>query len=292
MLIVGLAYQVGSADAIARLRGVHLPVLGLVVVILAVNVFFVTPRWAIILSALDYPIKFSALVSSVFLGFLFNQILPTGVGGDILRAWRARQLGVPLNVGLHSVILDRAAGLFVVFISTAVLLPLSHPLIGQSSLVQAMVLLLAGGGLACAGLWAFGRTPMSSVRAIGRIQNSFVAFLGSLRSLARRPMSILGILALSMLGQLLAVVAIWLLAQELLINIGIVEIAVVTFGAMLAAAIPFSIAGWGIREGALILLFGGYGVPADAAFTVSILFGISLILAASPGLIVLARPYR
>jgi hypothetical protein len=57
----------------------------------------------------------------------------------------------------------------------------------------------------------------------------------------------------------------------------------VTFGAMLAAAIPISLGGWGLREGALAFLFGIDGVSAHTAFTISLVFGASLAIASAPG---------
>src|SRR5258708_5775448 len=42
---------------------------------------------------------------------------------------------------------------------------------------------------------------------------------------------------------------------------------------MLISTIPISIAGWGVRETALILAFGYAGLPASDALIVSILFG-------------------
>lgn len=103
LLIVGMLYQIGSADVIGTLSTVLWPITALVA-ILASNVFFVTPRWQVILAALGYSIKMALLIGSVFLGFLFNQLLPTAVGGDVVRAGRAYDLGVPLAVAIYSVI--------------------------------------------------------------------------------------------------------------------------------------------------------------------------------------------
>jgi hypothetical protein len=47
--------------------------------------------------------------------------------------------------------------------------------------------------------------------------------------------------------------------------------------------VPISVAGWGIREGAMIVAFGFVGVPEADALVVSILFGLTLIAAGAPG---------
>ena len=47
--------------------------------------------------------------------------------------------------------------------------------------------------------------------------------------------------------------------------------------------VPVSIAGWGVREGAMVVAFGFINVPAGAAFAVSVLFGLTLAAASLPG---------
>src|SRR4051812_40381669 len=62
LLIVGMVYQIGSSGIIATLSTVQWSMATLAVTILATNIFFVTPRWQVILSALGYPIKLSLLI--------------------------------------------------------------------------------------------------------------------------------------------------------------------------------------------------------------------------------------
>ena len=46
--------------------------------------------------------------------------------------------------------------------------------------------------------------------------------------------------------------------------------------------VPVSLAGWGVREAALVVALGSFGVPAEAALAVSVLVGFSLIWWACP----------
>ena len=288
-LIGWLAYHIGSREILTELGTVQWPVLVIVTLVLAASVVIVTPRWAIILAALSHPIKTSLLVGSVFLGFLFNQLLPTAVGGDVVRALRARQLGVPTEVAIHSVLLDRAAGLFVVLIGAIGLLPFANPVMVHSRLPRLAGFIVAAGLGAGTGLWALGRSERSRIRVIGIVQCAASELNASVEKLVRRPWALIGILLISAVGQLIPVVAIGLLAAALNVQLSVVDVTLVSFCAMLAAAIPISFAGWGIREGALIFLFGIYGVPPDIAFAISILFGACLALASAPGVLVLFR---
>ena len=46
---------------------------------------------------------------------------------------------------------------------------------------------------------------------------------------------------------------------------------------LLLSMVPFSVAGWGVREGAMVTGMGLIGVSPAAAFTVSVLYGIVMV---------------
>ena len=52
---------------------------------------------------------------------------------------------------------------------------------------------------------------------------------------------------------------------------------------ILITVVPVSIAGWGVREGAMVVAFGFIQVPASAAFALSVLFGLTLAVSSLPG---------
>jgi hypothetical protein len=53
--------------------------------------------------------------------------------------------------------------------------------------------------------------------------------------------------------------------------------------------VPISLAGWGVREAALVVALGWFGARAEAALAISVLVGLCLILVGLPrGLIWLA----
>ena len=55
---------------------------------------------------------------------------------------------------------------------------------------------------------------------------------------------------------------------------------------LLIMTIPISIGGWGVREGAMVALFGLIGVPGHGALALSVMFGLVGIAVAVPGGIV------
>jgi hypothetical protein len=60
----------------------------------------------------------------------------------------------------------------------------------------------------------------------------------------------------------------------------------------LASAMPVSIGGWGVREGAIILLAAPLGVPPAEALLVSLTIGVLNVVASLPGALVLLRSHR
>jgi glycosyltransferase 2 family protein len=277
-LIAALAYHVGTDQIIAHFSAATWPFIALATVILAVNVLLVTPRWSLILDVLGYRTSWRALFESVLLGFFLNQVLPTAVGGDVLRAWRAKQLGAPWQTSIHSVLVDRASGVLVSLLGAAALLPFAGYHEGGQIIEWSIGAVAGCAVFGLAGIWALGRWS----NAAHRLCESLWAFV-------RRPCVSMVIFALAALNQMLPVAAIWVLASGLNISLAALDIALITFISTLAATIPISFAGWGIREGTLVYLLGLYGVSSDAAFAVSVLYGFALTLSAAPGAVVLMR---
>ena len=49
------------------------------------------------------------------------------------------------------------------------------------------------------------------------------------------------------------------------------------------ALVPFTVGGWGLRELAVVTLFGNYGLSPERALVFSMYFGLTSILASLPG---------
>ncbi len=58
---------------------------------------------------------------------------------------------------------------------------------------------------------------------------------------------------------------------------------------LLAMAIPLSVAGWGIREGAAALVWQAAGLDAAEGVAASVSYGLVVLLSTLPGALVLQR---
>jgi uncharacterized membrane protein YbhN (UPF0104 family) len=79
-------------------------------------------RWLLLLRGLDSAIRFGRLVELYFVGNFFNAFLPSGFGGDAVRALEAAR-DVPANIAAGTVIVDRLTGLLMLFIMALIVLP-------------------------------------------------------------------------------------------------------------------------------------------------------------------------
>jgi glycosyltransferase 2 family protein len=59
--------------------------------------------------------------------------------------------------------------------------------------------------------------------------------------------------------------------------------AIVVAPVTLIQLFPIALAGWGVREVGVVVALAGFGVPAEAALAISLLFGLVQIAVALPG---------
>jgi uncharacterized membrane protein YbhN (UPF0104 family) len=87
------------------------------------------------------------------------------------------------------------------------------------------------------------------------------------------------VFALGILTHLLGVVAYGLVASALSLDLSLATIAWTRSAAVLVAILPISIAGLGVREGAMVVLLAPYGIAAADTLTYSLLAFATTILA-------------
>jgi uncharacterized membrane protein YbhN (UPF0104 family) len=81
----------------------------------------------------------------------------------------------------------------------------------------------------------------------------------------------------------LTIAAVWSLGQAQGLALSPADAAVL-FAVMIGVAlVPFTVGGWGLRELAMVSLFGNHGLTPERALVFSMCFGLTSILASLPG---------
>ena len=250
------------------------------VLVLAAATPVVALRWHSILSGQGSP-GWRTLLKILWLGLFFNQVLPSGVGGDAMRAWRCRKLGLGLGVAVRSILLDRACGYAVLVTIYAACLPALLRVVREPLQQRTLVAVLAAAATGLAAMFLLDRLPGRVVRL--RAIAPFAELARDARRLVTDPLRIVGLLLLSSIGIGLAIFSIALVAMSVGITIPFGDWLMIVPPVTFIQLLPVSLAGWGVREVALVVILAAFGIPAATALAASLAIGISLLLVALPG---------
>jgi uncharacterized membrane protein YbhN (UPF0104 family) len=276
-LLIALVWQGMELDAVrARLDDLSPGLLAGAAGLVALQVLVVvTWRWSKIIAVMERPAPPAQLLRIVIIALFFNQVLPSTVGGDGMRIWLLHRLGWGVGVSARSVILDRLLGLTALTVLSllgSLYLLVEMP---DSAPVWAVAILSTCGIAAVAGapllLRLCRRLPFEPVRRNLEVIATEVGQMWRDKGLMSR------LFGISIVGHLLMSAAIWLIALSLGIDLGIMDGLAVLPAVMLASALPISIAGWGVREGSMVVGLGLLAIGSSDAALVSIIFGLLVL---------------
>lgn len=256
-----------------------------------VQTFALNGRWELIMRALGVSLDWLAGWRILMISLWFNQVLPSSVGGDAVRMWLLRQRDVPWSEAVKGVAADR----FTALIGLIALMVAGLPFLLSRVANEAAI--LAIGGLTLAGvagtvvLLTLDRLPKRLI-ALPAVA-SFVRFGTLVRFLLLRSEHRGLLFGSALLIHLITAAACYTLARGIGTQLSVVDAAVLIPPVILLTAVPISISGWGVREGAMVACLGLAGVPSEEALSVSILMGgVSALIGLAGGVIWLASPER
>jgi len=277
-LVVG---SVDIGDTMDRIRGIPIWIVPVALTLMSTQFLLATWRWRIVMRQFDQSLPFKTAFRFFFEGMFFNQALPSTVGGDGIRIYRSFRAGLPLEPAINSVILDRVLGLASQVLLVAVAQPLFYQRVDDPAarLTFTMIFILAAIGISMLLLMSW--MPVSLHR--WKVFRGLTALSVAARLAFSRPKVLLPVVGLSVAGHLLTVTVFFMLFWSLDLPATFMDCLVLVPSVLLLATIPVSVAGWGLREGAMVAAFGLIGVAAGGAAAVSVLFGLGLIALSLPG---------
>ena len=242
-------------------------------------------RWQLILISLGLRLKWWKCLRYFYVGLLLNQTLPASVGGDVARVWLLNRNGYALGTAIHSIILDR---IFPILSLLSLILCTAYEwaaLTGQTGIAEVFIV-IALGFLAILGmLILISNRIVHSVKSnwIGVLRRLLMViefFLNNLRH--SLPPLLVGILGFCFMSFLVSSISYFMN-----INLSFWTCLVIFPSVFLVMSLPISIAGWGIREGAMVIALGYIGISPNQSISLSIAFGLVLLAGALPGLLCL-----
>jgi len=237
-------------------------------------------RWSLVMSMMDFIDDTRFYIKSYFKGSFFNQGLPTSIGGDAIRVLDVAATGHRKRDAFTGVFVDRLLGLTGLLTMTFVASLLTPELLPSGIYIIINLIVLSGlcGFIA---VLFFHRFSLFERWRIGRY---FMRTSSKLMTVMRGIKNSSIQMSLGIIIHILSMLNIYCIGIGVGLEFDFVTYLVIVPPAILLTLIPVSLAGWGVREGALIGLFTLLEADKSIILSLSVLYGMILIVASLPGL--------
>lgn len=280
-LVAWVLKDVDLAQAWEQAKGIDPAMLVLSMALMAAQIGLGALRWGMVLAALDARLGALRTLMVYYIGIFFSLVLPGAVGGDAVRMFFARRAGLPLGSAITSVMLERVATVFGLVLLVAATQPLLLARVPDIPGTWVFPLLSALGLAGILVLTVADRLP-DRLRHL-RVVRGLDQLAGDTRRLFFRPTKGGLTLIVAILGHANLSMVAWVLALGVGVEIDPVDCLVLIPPVILLMTLPISIAGWGVREQAMVTFLGFVAVPEASAVVVSVLFGLVSMVTALPG---------
>jgi uncharacterized protein (TIRG00374 family) len=258
--------------------------LALALVAASLGIFLSAWRWQRVIEAFGVHIPIRRLSTHYFAGQFVGNVLPSTIGGDVLRVSRsAKDIGTT-ETAFAAVALERLTG-FLALPALCLLGFAINPDLLESSTAW-VALLVSGIALAALGTILF---LAGHPRAAGRFRGNenWTRFIASVHDGIQRLRAdrrhVVGVLGTAFVYQVSVIATVGFLSLSL--GTGAPFGAMVAFVPVVAMAqvVPISLSGLGIREGMFVLLLTPLGVSNGHAIGLGLAWYATMLLVSLPG---------
>jgi uncharacterized membrane protein YbhN (UPF0104 family) len=270
-----LVHKLGGRDLLQTFSRMSLAVLGLGLIAYLAAQSLSAWRWAIIAKVFGFKARLVHYNALYYLGMFYNLFLPTGYGGDVVKAvCQAPDRAPPSKTfAALSILLDRFTGFATV---------------------------LAIGGIASWGLkaqlgiygavmsWGFLLSMIAAIGGVAAVSRlkflpRKLRFIGL--ALRAKGLQLIPAALFSIVIQFLNIFIYWAIFQSLGVRVTLTEICFAYAIVTTATLLPVSIGGLGVRESGWAALMIPFGAAPSAGMSAGLIYFLIQSLASLPGLI-------
>ncbi|WP_028465214.1 lysylphosphatidylglycerol synthase transmembrane domain-containing protein [Nisaea denitrificans] len=234
-------------------------------------------RWFEILKLLDFPLAWREVFRVHLVGVFLNQMLPSALGGDAYRVWSTGRVGNGWGKAVSSVLLDRVAALLILILLLLAMLPRLVDILPGGPIVGSLTVLVCAAAVSIP-VFFFVARPVAKLLEMNRFTRRLGPIARNADLLWSKGAASFRIAGFGLLTQLSTAACVWLIALAAGANVDFFTMLGLTLPVLLTLALPISIAGWGVREGAMVFALGLIGVSAETGLLVSLVWGgLSLV---------------
>ncbi|MCE5259352.1 MAG: flippase-like domain-containing protein [Chloroflexi bacterium] len=293
VLLVIIAFTVDLSQVWQVVRQAKWLYLALAWLLYQLGILVRSFRWQELLRLNGIKIPFAKLIELYYVGTFFNNFLPTGFGGDVVKMVELSHAGTDSELAVSTVLADRLIGLAMLLLMALLVLPFGFRLVPTSVILVLLAIILGfavGMGLLMSRSFI---AYISRWNLIGKqlARPKIASFLASFRNYHFRSLGKAWLA--SLLFNLLLIVVYILLGRAAGVDINPIYFFLFIPIISTLTVLPISVSGLGVREGSYVLLFGKAGVATSQALAMSLLFyALNVVTGLTGGIIYLIQNIR
>lgn len=267
-------------------------------VLTAFSIVLSAVRWQQVLHALGLRGRLRALVPLYFAGQFVSNVLPTTIGGDVLRVSRLSRENGDTPDTFASVVLERLTGWLVLPLITFFGLVI-NPELREMGRATTLAVIIAVVTLVALGLVLFA-ADHPSLGGRFDAKAGWTRFIGAVHvgveRLRQRPRAAVSVIGAGLVYQVVLCLAALMAAEAVgLTDLGLTPLLAFFPAVLIAQVLPIGISGLGVREGAFVIFLTPLGVPAEQAVALGLLLYLLNLVASllgAPAFAIGGRPPR
>lgn len=254
-------------------------------------IFIGAVKWDVLVRAQGMTVSVGKLFTYSLVGLFFGNLLPSNVGGDVVRAYGLVRATDRAEAAAISVLVDRLMGLTAFLGAAVVMAALAAVVLTRGAEMEQVEIatvvaaslfifasaLLFSNRVAQRFKWVFDLKPLAPVRPIAqRIFSALQVYRRSYRALALN-------LGLSALIVVVTTFVWYAVAVALGVNAPLFYFFLFNPLIAFVLLIPISFNGLGPKEATAVFFFRLAGVPDELALAMSLIFHLIIVLTSLPG---------
>ena len=248
-------------------------------------------RWVMLVRRSERTVSIRSAVWVFLVGAWVGHLLPSGVGGDVARAYVLARRTTRGAEAIGLVVVDRYLGICSLALLAATGLVFwsnqAAPELQQVSAATAALVVAGAAGL----LWADRLLALAApARLTGSVlMDRLARFARALGQYRRHGGLVAGLLALSFVVQVTRVLQAYIFGRGLGIDVAFSYYLAFMPVCILIILLPISISGFGVAHGVIMAFLRPVGVPDEQSFALSTILVLAALLSATPGAVLLIR---
>jgi len=282
-LLALLIYRTGIVVIGETLAGVILLLFLLAVIVENMGVALSAKKWQMLLESRGIQLSYRESLSYYYIGSFFNTMMPSSVGGDIIKSYKLGKKTDSVGA-FSSSIMDRMMGLLAVVSIASVAVVISYGILPRAALLAAVAVISGFAGTVVI-LMKTSLVERFTTLVFSRwatIHAFLMKVISSVKGYRDKKL-ILAAMVISFLYHIMLILNNYLLSLALGMNIDIRYFFIFIPIAEILVSLPVSIQGFGVREGSYALLFSSIGAEYAAAFSLGFLDQIVKVITSMIG---------